>query len=299
MPVALIIFLQQVTNGLMAGAAYSLVALGFTLTFGVLRVLNLVHPEVVMVGAFVGYLSIILLSSNFVFALAVAMVGSAVLGVIIERVALRPFRHADYLMPLISTIALSIVLQNGMAIIFGTDATRFPPALPTIFYNVGGIQISTVQITVFATALVLMFVLKYCIDRTRMGRAIRATAEDAEVAAFFGVNVSLVIVLTVAISSALAGAAGVLIGSLYNTVWPYMGINYGLKGLVIMIVGGVGSMEGAMLGGLLLGVIEALTIGYLSSTYRDAIAFGVLIVILLLRPHGIFGERVKLEGRPG
>lgn len=291
MPVEVTIFLQQVTNGLMAGAAYSLVALGFTLTFGVLRVLNLTHPEVFMAGAFFGYLSIILLNPNFVLALVVAMLGAAVLGVLVERIALRPLRRADYLMPLISTIALSMVLQNGVAILFGTEATRFPPALPTIFFNLSDIQISTVQIVVFVTALVLMFVLKYGIDRTRMGRAIRATAEDAEVAAFFGVNVDLVIVLTMAVSSALAGAAGVLIGSLYNTAWPYMGVNYGLKGLVIMIVGGVGSMEGAMIGGLLLGVIEALTIGYLSSTYRDAIAFGILVAILLLRPHGIFGAR--------
>ena len=293
MPVELTIFLQQVTNGLMAGAAYSLVALGFTLTFGVLRVLNLAHPEVFMVGAFLGYLSITFLSPNFVLALAVAMVGAAVLGIIVERIALRPLRQAEYLMPLISTIAVSMIMQNGAAIAFGTEATRFPPALPTIFYNLRGIQISSVQIVIFVTAIVLMFVLKYYIDRTRMGRAIRATAEDAEVAAFLGVDVGMVIVLTMAVSSALAGAAGVMIGSLYNSAWPYMGINYGLKGLVIMIVGGVGSMEGAMVGGLMLGVIEALTIGYLSSTYRDAIAFGILVAILLLRPHGLFGERIK------
>lgn len=274
----------------MTGGAYALMAIGFTLIFGVLRILNMAHPEVFMMGAYFGLTVTQFVGPNFVVALVGAMLGAMVVGVLVERVALRYLRGGLYLSPVITTIGVSIFLQNLAVKIWSPQQVSYPRIMPTTFYTVGNVQISSVQIVTFGTALILMVVLKLVIDRTKAGRAIRATAENAEVASFLGVNTEMVIVGTIAIASLLGGAAGVMIGMLYNSASPFMGVTYGLKALTIMIVGGVGSIEGAIVAGLLLGVIESLTVGYVSSSWRDAVAFGLLILVLLLRPHGIFGR---------
>ncbi|MCC7104664.1 MAG: branched-chain amino acid ABC transporter permease [Chloroflexi bacterium] len=292
------LFLQQLVNGLMVGATYSLVAVGFTLIMGVMRVLQMAHPEVFMMGAFFGAILMGFAGLNIVVAFALAMAASALLGVAIERVAIRPLQGGGLFTPMISTIGVSIFLQNIGVRIFGYDPWPFPQPIKQVYYDVGELlhiqdfflQFSNIQVLTFMVALIMMSGLRFLIGRTKLGRAIRATAENPDVASLLGVNTSRIVVQTMAIASALGGAAGIMIGMLYNTVWPFMGITYGFKGLVVLIIGGAGSLGGAMLGGLLLGSFESLTVGYLSSNYRDAIAFALLMVVLLVRPFGLFGK---------
>ncbi|MBI2321336.1 MAG: branched-chain amino acid ABC transporter permease [Chloroflexi bacterium] len=286
-------FAQQVINGLMAGSAYSLLGLGFTLIFGILNVINIAHPEVFMVGAFLGWMLVTYANANLLVAIVGATIGASIVGVLIERIAIRPVRSALVLSPFISTAGVSIFLQQGAARVFSPEPQPYPPSMATVFHDVGGLQFSTMQVISLAVGAALMIGLKLFVDRTWLGRAIRATAMDRETASLMGVNVNTVVALTLVIASALAAVAGVLVSVAYNSTWAFMGITYGLKGMAVMVVGGVGSLEGAMAAGLILGVAEALTVGYISSSYRDGIAFIILTFILLLRPSGLFGQRER------
>jgi branched-chain amino acid transport system permease protein len=283
-----VIFAQQIANGLMIGGTYALVAIGFTLVFGVARILNLAHPEIFMVGAYAGMLAMQVIPGSLVVALLAGIVVSVIVGVLVERIALRPVRRGAFLAPLITSIGASIIIQNLAVRAFGAQGQRFSSAAQTRNFELGELKLPEVQVWLFLLAIVLVFLVRIFVDRTPYGRSIRAAAEDPEVAGLLGIDVNRVILLTIVLGSALAGVAGVTIGAAYNSVSPFMGLTFGLKGLVVMIVGGVGRITGAALAGVLLGVVEALSVGFLSSAYRDAIAFGVVLVVLLIRPRGLF-----------
>jgi len=291
-------FVQQLLNGIAWGGIYALVALGYTMVYGVLRLINFAHGEVYMVGAMTGYYvahALALGSSpslpGLLAVLAAAMAVCAVLGATIERVAYRPLRNAPRLAPLITAIGVSLLLQNAGQLGFGADPKFFPPLLHSReVLRAGTLAVSNIQITVVVTALVLMAGLELVVMRTRFGRAMRAVSVDAPAAALMGVNVDRVISGTFMLGSALAAAAGILVGLSNPKIDPLMGLLPGLKAFVAAVLGGIGSVPGAMVGGLLLGVVETLVSAYVSSTYRDAIAFVILIAILLYRPTGLFGS---------
>jgi len=290
-------FLQQLLNGIAWGGIYALVALGYTMVYGVLRLINFAHGEVYMVGAMTGYYAAHALGFarepslvGLVLVLAISMAACAILGATIERVAYRPLRNAPRLAPLITAIGVSLLLQNAGQLVFGADPKFFPPLLESHeLLRIGALAISNIQLTVVATALALMAGLELVVMRTRFGRAMRAVSVDAPAASLMGVNVDRVIAGTFVLGSALAAAAGILVGLSNPKIDPLMGLLPGLKAFVAAVLGGIGSIPGAMVGGLLLGIVETLVSAYLSSTYRDAIAFVILIAILIYRPTGLFG----------
>jgi branched-chain amino acid transport system permease protein len=286
------VLVQQLVNGVMLGAVYALIAIGYTLIFGVLGMLHLAHGEVFMIGAFVGLLVATAYSGNVMLALGAAMLATGLLGVLIERVAFRPLRGAHHLAPLATTIGAGIALQETARWYFGPEQKGFPATIAVTLWELGPLRVSSVQVFILAAALILMGAVSAFLARTPAGRAVRATAEDPTVAGLLGVNVSAVIVLVFFVASALAGAAGVLVGLAYNSVHPFIGVQMGIKGLVVMLLGGLGNVPGAMLGGLVLGVLEVLGVAYFASSYRDAFAFGAVMLMMLLRPEGLLGLRL-------
>lgn len=283
---------QQLVNGLMLGAVYALIAIGYTLVFGVLGMLHLAHGEVFMVGAFVGLLCVTRFSGQVLLAMAAAMIATGLLGLLIERVAFRPLRGAHPLAPLATTLGAGIALQETFRNYFGAEQRGFPAAIANDLWHLGPVRVSSVQLFILGAAVVLMLAVHLFLARTDAGRAVRATAENPVVAGLLGVNVQGTIMLTFVVASMLAGAAGVLVGIAYNAVHPFIGVQMGIKGLVVMLVGGLGNVPGAMLGGVLLGILEVIGVAYLASSYRDAFAFGAVMLILLLRPEGLLGLRV-------
>jgi len=284
-------FYQQLINGLMLGASYSLVAIGYTLIFGVLNLLYFAHGEVFMVGAFVGLFLVMYAGTNIYIALLGAMIACALLGAMAFYVAVRPVPKDRPLAPLISTIGLTIVLQNFAIYIFGGQQFAFPEAIHQALYHIGPITISSVQIFILGIAIALMVALWLFIERTKLGRAMRAVAENHETAALLGVNVNRVVLITFVIGSGIAGVAGVLDGLKNSSVSPFMGLGAAVKGLIVMLLGGLGNVPGAMVAGLLLGMIEILSAAYIGTTERDFFSFLILILILLYRPTGLFGTR--------
>jgi branched-chain amino acid transport system permease protein len=289
--------LQQLLNGITWGSIYALIALGYTMVYGVLKLINFAHGEVYMMGAMAGWyvahglgydrepslagIAVVLLAS---------MSACAALGALIERVAYRPLRSAPRLASLITAIGVSLLLQNGGQLVFGAEPKFFPSLLASReVFRVGSVALSNIQLTVVITAVTLMIALEIVVMRTRFGRAMRAVSVDAPAAALMGVPVDRVIAGTFMIGSALAAAAGILVGLSNPKIDPLMGLMPGLKAFVAAVLGGIGSIPGAMVGGMVLGVVETMVSGYLSSTYRDAIAFVILIAILLYRPTGLFG----------
>lgn len=285
-------FLQQLINGIMLGSTYSLVAIGYTLIFGVLNLLHFAHGEVFMLGAFIGLQIVLGLKVGIFGAMVGAMAATALVGFLIERVAFRPIKKEYFLAPLIATIGITIILQEMANKVFGSEPVGFPQAVEIRNFQVGPIGINTLQILILSVSILLMVVLHLFVSRTRLGRGMRATAENATTARLLGVKINRIIVLTFMIASALAGAAGVLVGMAYNYISPYMGAQMAGKGFAIMLLGGLGNITGAMLGGLILGVAEILSVGYLTSSYRDAFAFGVMILILIFKPSGLFGSLI-------
>ena len=274
------------------GSTYSLVAIGYTLIFGVLNLLHFAHGEVFMLGAFIGLQIVLGLKVGIFGAMVGAMAATALVGFLIERVAFRPIKKEYFLAPLIATIGITIILQEMANKVFGSEPVGFPQAVEIRNFQVGPIGINTLQILILSVSILLMVVLHLFVSRTRLGRGMRATAENATTARLLGVKINRIIVLTFMIASALAGAAGVLVGMAYNYISPYMGAQMAGKGFAIMLLGGLGNITGAMLGGLILGVAEILSVGYLTSSYRDAFAFGVMILILIFKPSGLFGSLI-------
>ena len=289
--------LQQLLNGVTWGSIYALIALGYTMVYGVLRLINFAHGEIYMVGAMTGYYAARAFCvagepsiHGLVRVLLASMAVCALLGALIERVAYRPLRNAGRLAPLITAIGVSLLLQNAGQLVFGADPKFFPALVRSEeLVRVGGVALSNVQLTVLLTALVLMAGLQWIVRRTRFGRAMRAVSYDAPAAALMGVPVDRVILGTFVLGSVLAAAAGILVGLSNPKIDPLMGLMPGLKAFVAAVLGGIGSVPGAMVGGIVLGVIETFVTAYLSSTYRDAIAFVILVLILLYRPTGLFG----------
>ena len=301
------VLLQQILNGLILGSLYAMVALGYTMVYGILELINFAHGEIVMLGAMVAVTVLAVLAAlgvpvplALLAALASAVAVCVSTGVLVERVAYRPLRNAPRLAPLITAIGVSIILQNLAMIIWGRQYLSFPPVLDIQIYEVAGATITNVQILIVAVAAATMGGLLLLVQRTRLGRAMRATAQNREVAGLMGVDVNRVIAATFAVGSALAAVAGLLIAAYYGIAHYNMGFILGLKAFSAAVLGGIGNIPGALLGGLLLGVIESLGAGYigdltggfLGSHYQDIFAFFILILVLVFRPSGLLGERV-------
>lgn len=286
-------FVQQVINGLAQGSIYALIGIGFALIFGVLGLVHFAHGEVYMIGAFLGFILISVFHLDVFSALFLAILGSALLGVIVEAVAFRPLRKAPDVAPMVCTLGLSVILQNAAMLFWGSDTKAVGDTLPNQVLPILGAQISFQQILIFAVSLVLMLGLQFVLYRSKIGRAIRATAQNKDAAAIMGVNIDRVIAATFAVGSGLGGAAGVLVGVYYNAFYPMMGFMAGLKAFTATVLGGLTSVPGAVVGGLILGVSENLGAAYISSGYRDLIAFVILILVLLIKPSGLFGRGIQ------
>jgi len=295
-------FAQHIINGLNLGAIYALIALGYTMVYGVLQLINFAHSEVYMVGAFAAYYGAgrLGLSDNpgwasFFVALMISVVACSVLGLLIERFAYRPLRGAPKLNTLITAIGVSLFLQFAGQVVFGADPKVFPEVLQDQpLFTMGEVQVQLFDVTIISVAVVAMFLLNWFIKYTKTGMAIRAVSFSFRSATLMGINVNKIIMITFIVGSSLAGIGSVLVGLKYPKIEPLMGTLIGLKAFVAAVLGGIGNLPGAVVGGLLMGLSEEMVVGYLSSTYRDALAFGLLILILLFRPSGLLGQ-TKVE----
>jgi branched-chain amino acid transport system permease protein len=300
-------FLQQIINGLSLGSIYALIALGYTMVYGILKLINFAHGEVFMVGAYTGFYAAGALGvAGFeaqnrgfplylaVLVLIIAMAAAALLGMTIEFLAYRPVRSAPRLTPLITAIGVSLFLQNAGMLLFSPNPQRYPAILSEVRFEVFGVIVTNIKLTIFAVALVLMLGLHLFVQKTWTGRAMRALSVNIDAAKLMGIDTNRVIRSTFAIGSGLAAAGGILFGLDQITINPLMGVLTGLKAFVAAVLGGIGSIPGAVVGGLLIGLAEQLTAGYLSPEYRDAITFVILILILLLKPEGLLGT-VRVE----
>jgi branched-chain amino acid transport system permease protein len=297
-------FLQQLSNGLIIGSMYALIALGYTMVYGILQLINFAHGEVFMIGSYIGLAVLSFFVSSGLSATVpvaaillvtflVAMASCALLGVGIERLAYRPLRHSSRLSLLITALGISIALQNLVMLTMGARDKPYPSDFfPRGEVVLGGVHLSYIQIFILSMTLVLMVGLNLLVKKTKLGKAMRATAQDHEAAGLMGINPNLIIMMTFAIGSALGAAAGVLFGLYYGITNFYIGFQAGMKAFTAAVLGGIGNMGGAMLGGLLLGVLESLCAGYISSQWKDVFAFAILILVLVFRPAGLLGEQV-------
>ena len=295
-------FLQQLVNGLALGGIYALIALGYTMVYGVLRLINFAHGDVYMVGAFVGLYAAQWLHiaderyrmtiGGMFCVILIAMIGCAALGVLIDRAAYRPLRNAPRLTALITAIGVSFLLENGGQLVFGAAPRRFPQLANADkpIMNMGGVVVTGQDVIILAVCFILLVVLEFIVKRTKVGKAMRAVALDREAASLMGIDVNNIIALTFVIGSAFAGAAGVLVAMRDPSIDPLMGLIPGIWAFVAAVLGGIGSIPGAMLGGFLIGIAKVMVIGYWRSTLADAIVFGLLILILVVRPTGLLGR---------
>jgi branched-chain amino acid transport system permease protein len=297
---------QLTVNGVTQGSVYALIALGFSMVYGILKLLNFAHGDVFMIGAFIGWGVLGALGGAadpavpvwllITFMVLAAMVGCAVLGVTIERFAYRPLRNAPRIAPLISALGVSFFLQNSVLLLFGADFKSydtFDMAGGALFFDGihwGPLNVSLLRIIVIGSAVAMMACLSVLVYRSQLGKAMRATAFDREAAAMMGIDVDRVIAVAFLIGSALAGAGGVLVGLLYGQINHFMGFNYGLKGFTAAVVGGIGSIPGAMVGGLVIGLAEAYVAGYWTTRWRDLVVFAILVLVMLVRPSGVLGR---------
>jgi branched-chain amino acid transport system permease protein len=286
-------FLQQIVNGVSLGSIYALIALGYTMVYGILKLINFAHGDIYMLGAYAGFFAASVLRFSFLPSLLFAMAAAALAGAIIERLAYRPLRGAPRITALITAIGVSFFLDYTMILFVTPQPRTFPAIFHSEIYRFSGIIINSQQILIFAVSIMLMLVLTYVVHYTKIGKAMRAVSYDVDAARLMGVNVNSVISWTFALGSALAAAAGVLVGIYYNSIDPLMGMMPGIKAFVAAVLGGIGIIPGAVAGGLILGIVEAMTSGFLSSTFRDAVAFSILIVILLFKPAGLLGKNAR------
>ncbi len=288
---------QQTINGLALGSIYALIALGYTMVYGIVKLINFAHGDILMIGAFVGYFVLMSMGMSWyalLIAFAVSMVVCAIMGIVIERFAYRPLRDAPRINALITAIAVSLILENGARVIpFMGPNPREYPVLKNATFSLGSIEISNIQIIVIVVSVALMIVLNYIVNSTKIGKAMRAVSFDMKASALMGINVNFVISFTFALGSVLAASAGILFSSAYPQVEPYMGIMPGLKAFIAAVFGGIGSIPGAMFGGVILGIAETLTKGFISSQLSDAVVFGILIIVLSVKPTGLMGKNVR------
>ena len=282
---------QQLINGVSLGSIYALIALGYTMVYGIIKLINFAHGDIYMVGAYIGFFAVAQAGLGIFPALAVSMVTTGLLGCLVERIAYKPLRHAPRISLLITAIGVSFFLEYTSMLFVSPTPRTFPDVFDaSVAFHVGDFIVNGQQVLIFAITFVLTVLLTYIVQKTKIGKAMRAVSFDTETAQLMGIDADRVIVATFGIGSALAAAGGVLVGVYYNSIDPLMGIMPGLKAFVAAVLGGIGSLPGAVVGGLILGVIEAFVSGFLSSTFRDAAAFAILILVLLFRPSGIFGR---------
>ncbi len=287
-------FGQQLINGLLLGSIYSLLAIGYSLIIALLDKINLAHGCVLMFATFTAY-SLAVKGFSFFVVLPVAMLTGMVLSYIVERACFRPLSKGGILPPIVSTIAASNLLQNVSTEIWGAEPQRFPTFVGGSNIYLGKLLLSPVQIVVLCTSFILMFILDFIVNHTKIGRALRTTSESSEVASILGVEPKRIIVYAFLLSGTLAGAAGVMTAIALSQINAFIGVMLGLKALVAMVIGGVGSIRGAMAGGLLLGVVEVFGVAYMGASYREIIVFGLLLLLLWFRPGGLFQRQVALE----
>jgi branched-chain amino acid transport system permease protein len=297
------VLISQVINGLTIGGIYALIALGYTLVYGILFMINFAHGEIYMFGSFGGFAALTYFVNtgfasvhpalSIAIAFLVAMVISSILGALLERIAYRPLRNAPRLAPLISAIGASIFLQNVMMLIIKARMQVYPDIIPEGFIEMGWLSISFFQIFIIVGSVFLMAGLYIFIQKTKTGKAMRAVAEDKEAASLMGIDVNRIILITFVIGSSLAAAAGVMVGIYYTQINHMMGFIPGIKAFTAAVLGGIGNPAGAMLGGFFLGLAEALGVLFMPAEYKDVIAFGLLVLVLIFRPKGILGEVVS------
>lgn len=289
-----IMALQQLINGLALGSVYSLIALGYTMVYGIIGLINFAHGEMYMLGAYFGFYALTKFGLSLGPAMIVAMVGVALLGMILERIAYKPLRSSPRIAVLITAIGASLFLQSMSQLLFGASFKPFPQVIPFKRIQLGPVFATNRQLLIFGISLLLMLALHLFVQYTKFGKAMRAISMDQDAARLMGINVDRIISLTFALGSALAAAAGILVGMYYNRIDPYMGMMSGIKAFVAAVLGGIGVIPGAVVGGLLMGVTENMVVAFGSSTLRDAVAFAILIVVLLFRPQGLLGKN-KVE----
>lgn len=288
------VLVAQLINGIALGSTYALIALGYTMVYGIIRLINFAHGDIFMLGAYFGLIAITTLNLSLIPALILSMAAAALVGITLDRIAYRPLRQSPRITVLITAIGASLLIQSLAQLIFGADFRSYPAtAIPIKIIRMGSVIITNRQIIIFGTAILLMILLHLIVNYTKLGKAMRAVSMDKEAAQLMGINVDRIIAFTFAIGSALAAAAGILVGILYNSVDPYMGTLPGMKAFVAAVLGGIGIIPGAVIGGFLMGIAENLVVAFGSSTYRDAVAFAILILILLIKPSGLLGKRVR------
>ncbi|TCL62981.1 amino acid/amide ABC transporter membrane protein 1 (HAAT family) [Hydrogenispora ethanolica] len=287
-------FWQQLINGLTLGFTYALIALGYTMVYGIIQLINFAHGEIFMMGAFFALLLVTVFQLNIFVAMILAMAFCMLLGVIIEFVAYRPLRKSGRLSALISAIGVSIFLSTLALLLFGADAKGFPDnSFPVTQFKIGSATVSSLQLLIFGVSSFLMLALEFIVHKTKLGKAMRATSQDYNTAALMGINVNWIISFTFALGSSLAAAGGVLVGLYFNAVNWNMGLMAGLKAFAAAVLGGIGSIPGAMLGGVFLGVAEVFGVAAGFSSFRDAIAFAILVLVLFIKPTGFFGLKIQ------
>lgn len=285
--------IQQLINGVSLGSIYALIALGYTMIYGIIKLINFAHGDIYMVGAYIGFFAVTFGHLPILPALLISMAVTACLGMLVEKLAYKPLRHAPRISILITAIGVSFFLEYASMYFVTPTPRTFPNVIDNISFNVAGFVINGQQLLIFSITIILMAILTYIVQKTKLGKAMRAASFDTETAQLMGVDSDKIISMTFCIGSALAAAAGVLVGVYYNTIDPLMGIMPGLKAFVAAVLGGIGILPGAVVGGIILGVIEALVSGFISSTFRDAAAFAILILVLLIKPSGLFGKNTS------
>lgn len=290
-------FLQQLVNGLSLGSIYALIALGYTMVYGIIKLINFAHGDIYMLGAYVAFMATSIFGYTsgpsipmFFLALVVAMAFCGILGVVVERIAYKPLRHATRIAALITAIGVSYFIEYTTQYTVGAEPMKFPQLLPNTSFHLGSIRITAEQVFIFIITIGLMILLQFIINKTRMGRAMRAVSVDKKASQLMGINVDSTISFTFLLGSALAGVAGVLVGVYYNTMNPLMGFTPGLKAFIAAVFGGIGSVPGAMIGGFFVGIAETMVIAYGSSLWKDAIVYIILILILIIKPEGLLGK---------
>ena len=286
-------WIQQLVNGVSLGSIYALIALGYTMVYGIIKLINFAHGDVFMIGAFIGFYAIAKWELGFFPALLLAMAVCAVFGVLIERVAYKRLRNATRIAALITAIGVSLLIEYTTIFFRGAQPAAYPDVVQNKILDVFGVQISSTSILILSVAIVLMLLLQFIVHKTKIGKAMRAVSHDADAAKLMGINVDHTISATFAIGSALAGAAGVIFGVYYTKIDPLMGIIPGVKAFIAAVLGGIGIIPGAMVGGMLLGVVESVVSALGFSLWRDAAAFIILILILIFKPSGIFGKNAR------
>lgn len=286
-------FMEQLSNGIALGSIYALTAIGFTMVYGIIRLINFAHGDIYMIGAFLTLTGVTLLHMPIIVAFLFGMIGASLFGILIAKLAYSPVFKAPRINLFLSAIGVAIFLENFAMLIWGPETQSFPNVINNKVFNFIGIRVNTIQLIILGTTIVLVALLTYIVQYTKIGRAMRCVSQDMDVSRLMGINTNRIVYFTFGLGSALGAAAGTLVGIYYKAAYPMMGYVPGLKAFIAAVIGGIGSIPGAMLGGLIMGVSESLGAAYISSGYRDAIAFIILIIILLLKPEGLLGKGIK------